>query len=823
MGLAISKYDRLIRRFPHDEKFPFVTKLPKGFILLEETGELNDEELVLWSIELDASSQHLAEKSGEIAQWVKQHSEKPVIWTARTENNNHLIFYGISKDQQNIRQLSKQNSFSERFGITVRDVEVINGAALYASVTDGDSETEGFCRFDLMVTPSPNFTPVLPLGISIDKDLNAAFMLDPGSANLRTSDFHKESQKVINYVGAGLLIPQESLWVNLSPYESKRMIPEVLSKTEMGRDMLEQDYLFKRFIASLLHPEGKIGKAYWDKVYSQAEQKYGWSNRPISFFPKAWIEQAKATIFVPKNLENITNPCLVESYKRYGNLCCVSESKLKVLCEVDSFALKPNQAQPQPINSLCLRIFKEMILPIVEREINEGKIFSKIRQITHSLILAAWAKKKLKNNEKLKNIIDTCKPEKFHITVGMPRTSPIKKKGEISSDSENSVVHVKHEDWKADIEKLEEIFGEDYPLTLAIKSNMAISFREDGKLQPALNLLMQVLEDEIKTLGEDHPKTLETQNQIAITLRKKEEFQDALKIHDRLLEVQGRKLGKEHPNTLFSLIHKGITLRENGSLEDALEIHYQVLDKRCLILSHEHPDILESILELGITLRKLGEQRQAQELHNEFLNTKKRLLYEENSRTTPFHQEGFLVKLKKIFTFNVKHLISSRITQDTSTLSCQSKPYLLISEELKTAQELHEKVIQTRTQSLGENHPDTLDAMHILADTLIAQGKWIKANKIKEKIQRLEKNTDELSSLEKETDFNKTVYEKYLEVFRSGIYKCVQHDWNGGDELITKVFFTGSIHLGEIPMEVTNKLPNGFQASLKLISLDKIN
>jgi hypothetical protein len=36
------------------------------------------------------------------------------------------------------------------------------------------------------------------------------------------------------------------LWVNLSPYEDNRIMPEKLSQTTMGQDLLSMDYLLKQ-------------------------------------------------------------------------------------------------------------------------------------------------------------------------------------------------------------------------------------------------------------------------------------------------------------------------------------------------------------------------------------------------------------------------------------------------------------------------------------------------------------------------------------------------------------------------------------------------
>ncbi len=43
-------------------------------------------------------------------------------------------------------------------------------------------------------------------------------------------------------------------------------------------------------------------------------------------------------------------------------------------------------------------IIREIIIPVIEKEVNEGQNFAQLRQIFHSLILASWYKKTLKKN-----------------------------------------------------------------------------------------------------------------------------------------------------------------------------------------------------------------------------------------------------------------------------------------------------------------------------------------------------------------------------------------------------------------------------------------
>jgi hypothetical protein len=66
------------------------------------------------------------------------------------------------------------------------------------------------------------------------------FIIDEGDADLKADSFKRESSKLIKYFLASLTIPEEDLWVNLSPYEPERIMEKSFGATEMGRDFLAQ-------------------------------------------------------------------------------------------------------------------------------------------------------------------------------------------------------------------------------------------------------------------------------------------------------------------------------------------------------------------------------------------------------------------------------------------------------------------------------------------------------------------------------------------------------------------------------------------------------
>jgi len=273
----------------------------------------------------------------------------------------------------------------------------------------------------VMVPLSTPLNPPILKGLKVhpENPFLFDFILDQGDALSRMSspnaligDPHQEqlkqqATKLIKYFLASLTIPENDLWVNLSPYEKNRIIPSSFGLTEMGRDLLAEDYMLKQITASLIYPENSIGKKFWKRVYEEAAKKFGTTNISVNTFNKVWIVPDKAVVY--------------ENAK--AGTAYVVESKLKVMLEQDYLALEKNisvknivilseakdlnkinyirdsSASPQnDINALGSQIIREIVIPELTREVNEGKNFAQLRQVYNSLILATWYKKKIKDS-----------------------------------------------------------------------------------------------------------------------------------------------------------------------------------------------------------------------------------------------------------------------------------------------------------------------------------------------------------------------------------------------------------------------------------------
>lgn len=219
-----------------------------------------------------------------------------------------------------------------------------------------------------VIHASGEFSLPMLKGMKLDPNdpLNIEFLVDCAD---KKDISQEESQRLINYFLAALTMPKDDLWVNLSPYEKDRIISDELAFTDMGRDLLAQDYLLKQLSSSLTHPKTLLGENYWNQ--------YNKSIHVEDTFNKVWI--------TPDRME----------VNEQAGLVLVSKASLKVQTEKDYLATKINKSVPdrEPSTSDAYAT----IVAELTNEVNEGKHFAKLRQIYYSTILAQWFKQKFMN------------------------------------------------------------------------------------------------------------------------------------------------------------------------------------------------------------------------------------------------------------------------------------------------------------------------------------------------------------------------------------------------------------------------------------------
>ncbi|MBF0330683.1 MAG: GGDEF domain-containing protein [Candidatus Omnitrophica bacterium] len=245
----------------------------------------------------------------------------------------------------------------------------------------------------VMISTTPLQIPLMLKGIKVypENPLLFDFIVDTGKSGLNVGgqEFKALSKKLIKYFLASVTIKEDDLWVNLSPYEKDRIITDELGKTELGRDMLAQDYILKQLTASMIYPEKDLGKAFWQRVYAKAQAQFGTSDIPVDTFNKVWITADKAKVLERNNV----------AYVVAGHLKVMLESDYTAAQQAGLVVQGASSSGGEAIaaQDLAKSIVREIILPELEKEVNEGQNFSNLRQMFYAMILASWYKRALKD------------------------------------------------------------------------------------------------------------------------------------------------------------------------------------------------------------------------------------------------------------------------------------------------------------------------------------------------------------------------------------------------------------------------------------------
>lgn len=259
------------------------------------------------------------------------------------------------------------------------------------------SQEENETTEELFVSRTQPYSPLLIQGLNIDFNdaLKINFLINKGDSGLSGDSLKTETEKLIKYFLASLTTPEDEMWVNLSIYEEDRIIPENFGKTTMGSDLLAQDYVLKKVMSSMMYPDSPLGENFWNKVYTRAREEFGITDIPLNTFNKVWIIASDAQIY------------------EHSNGALVVDSHMKVMMEEDYLAMelskqkentdirpydKGSQPPQEEISKVTSEILRKILIPELEKEVNQGELFANLRQIYNAMILASWYKTALKQS-----------------------------------------------------------------------------------------------------------------------------------------------------------------------------------------------------------------------------------------------------------------------------------------------------------------------------------------------------------------------------------------------------------------------------------------
>ena len=168
--------------------------------------------------------------------------------------------------------------------------------------------------------------------------------------------------------------------------------------------------------------------------------------------------------------------------------------------------------------------------------------------------------------------------------------------------------------------------GPHHPDTLTAHLNLAYAYREAGRLDEAIELFEQNLEDRTRILGPHHPDTLTARNNLASAYQAAGRLNEAIPLHEQNLEDRTRILSPHHPDTLNSRNNLAGAYDDAGRLDDAIELFEQNLKDFENLLGPHHPHTLLSRNNLANAYQAAGRLNEAITLYEQTLEDRTRIL-----------------------------------------------------------------------------------------------------------------------------------------------------------------------------------------------------
>ena len=289
-----------------------------------------------------------------------------------------------------------------------------------------------------------------------------------------------------------------------------------------------------------------------------------------------------------------------------------------------------------------------------------------------------------------------------------------------------------------------DVLGPHHPDTLASRNNLAGTYRASGRLDKAIPLYEQTLEDSIRGLGTDNPSTLTSRLNLAGAYQAAGRLSEAIPLYEQVFSGRSRVLGPDHRSTLMSRDELAGAYREAGRFEEAITLKKQILADAMRIMGPDSPGASAARSNLAATYRDAGRLNEAITLYQENLDNVTRTLgldhletLASRHRLAGAHRDaGRLDEAITLFEQNLTDFTRVLGPDHPHTLSSRGTLAGIYRDagRLDEAISLFEQNLEDRTRTLGLDHPETLASRHSLA------GAYRDAGRLDEAIPLFEQN-----------------------------------------------------------------------------------
>ena len=286
--------------------------------------------------------------------------------------------------------------------------------------------------------------------------------------------------------------------------------------------------------------------------------------------------------------------------------------------------------------------------------------------------------------------------------------------------------------------------GPHHPDTLTSRNSLAGSYRDAGRLDKAIALYEQILEDSIRVLGLDHPRTLTSRFDLAGAYRASGRLEEAITLYEQVFSGRSRVLGPDHRSTLMSRDELADAYLEAGRFDEAITLKKQILADAMRIMGADSPGASAARLSLASIYRDAGRLDEAVDVYKQILDDVTRImgldhpdtLTARNRLAVAYRDAGRLDEAIPLFEQNLTDFTRLAGPDHPHTLSSRSTLAGAYRDagRLDEAVDVYEQILDDVARTLGLDHPETLASRHSLA------GAYRDAGRLDEAIPLYERN-----------------------------------------------------------------------------------
>lgn len=231
-----------------------------------------------------------------------------------------------------------------------------------------------------------------------------------------------------------------------------------------------------------------------------------------------------------------------------------------------------------------------------------------------------------------------------------------------------------------------QIFGDDHPIVLTYRHNLACALVDAGNPGSAVLLFEQTLRSRELILGENDPETNITRNSLACAYEEAGKLDRAIPMLEQILEHRELELGENHRDALDARHNLACAYRDSGDLDSAIPMFERVVAMTDQGQNKDSPRALTYRHNLADAILQTGDLDRAIPMLEESLEATVRLYGEDHHHAV--------------------------LAQNSLAGACAD------SGDLDRAVYLYEQALETALRVLGEEHPHTRIIRNNLAGTV---------------------------------------------------------------------------------------------------------